>query len=128
VRSLEVVGSPAYPSDPAAVAEAATRAYDRDYDEVAIARQAVAQVASEDRTDRLRALDVPTLVVHGLADTLRDPSGGRAVAAAVRGAEVWLIDGMGHNLPPGLWERIAAHIAGIVQKGEARGKPSKLPE
>ncbi|APR77071.1 Beta-ketoadipate enol-lactone hydrolase [Minicystis rosea] len=120
VRNVAVVGSPAFPTDPAAVAETAGLAYDRDYDEVAIARQAVAQVASGDRTTLLRTLDVPALVVHGLADTMRDPSGGRATAAAIPGAELVLIDGMGHNLPPGLWDRVADHIAAVVQKGEAR--------
>ncbi|MFE8597359.1 alpha/beta fold hydrolase [Archangium violaceum] len=120
VRSYEVVGSPAFPADPVAVAETAGLAYDRDYDEVAIARQAVASVASGDRTRLLRALDVPALVLHGLADTLCDPSGGRATAAAIPGAELVLIDGMGHNLPPGLWERLADHIAAIVRKGEAK--------
>lgn len=120
MRSYAVVGSPAFPTDPAAVAEIAALAYDRDHDEVAIARQAVATVASGDRTGRLRALDVPALVLHGLADTLCDPSGGRATAAAIPGAELVLIDGMGHNLPPGLWERIADHIAATVRTGEAR--------
>lgn len=121
VRSSAAVGSPAFPSNPATVADIAGLAYDRDYDEVAIARQAVATVASGDRTMRLRALDVPALVLHGLADTLVDPSGGRATAAAIPRAELVLIDGMGHNLPPGLWDRIADHIAAIVRKGEARG-------
>lgn len=113
VRRYEVVGSPGYPVDSAAIAELAALAYDRDHDELAIARQAVATVASGDRTERLRAIDVPTLVVHGLADTLCDPSGGRATAAAIPGAELVLIEGMGHNIPPGLWERIADHIAAL---------------
>lgn len=120
LRRYEAVDSPDYPTDPAAVAEIAALAYDRDHDEVAIARQAVAVVASGDRTKRLHSLDVPTLVLHGLADTLCDPSGGRATAAAIPGAELVLIEGMGHNIPPGLWERIADHIAAIVRKGEAR--------
>ncbi|QRK12691.1 alpha/beta hydrolase [Archangium violaceum] len=120
VRSIAVVGSPAFPADPAAVAESAGLAYDRAHDEVAIARQAVASVASGDRTPLLRAIDVPTLVLHGLADTLCDPSGGRATAAAIPGAELVLIDGMGHNLPPGLWARISEHIAAIVRRGDAR--------
>jgi pimeloyl-ACP methyl ester carboxylesterase len=119
VRNLAVVGSPAFPMDPSAVAEVAGLAYDRDHDEVAIARQAVASVASGDRTELLRALDVPALVLHGLADTLCDPSGGRATAAAIPRAELVLIDGMGHNLPPGLWERIADHVVAVVRKGEA---------
>jgi pimeloyl-ACP methyl ester carboxylesterase len=122
VRGIGIVGSPAYPANLAEVAEIAGIAYDRGYDEAAIARQAVATVASGDRTGRLRALDVPALVLHGLADTMSDPSGGRATAAAIPGAELVLIEGMGHNLPPGLWERIAGHIAAVVQRGEARAR------
>jgi pimeloyl-ACP methyl ester carboxylesterase len=118
VRAFSVLGSPAYPTDPAAVAERADLAWDRGHDEIAIARQAVASVASGDRTSRLRDLDVPALVIHGLADTICDVSGGRATAAAIPGAELVLIEGLGHNLPPGLWERFAGHIADVVQRGE----------
>ena len=120
VRIHGLVGSPAYPPDPTDLAERAGLAYDRGHDEVAIARQAAATVASGDRTPRLASLDVPTLVIHGTHDTLCDASGGRATAAAIPGAELILIDGMGHDLPPGLWDRIADHIARIVARGEAR--------
>jgi pimeloyl-ACP methyl ester carboxylesterase len=120
VRAFAIVGSPAFPTDLADVAERAGLAYDRDHDEAAVARQAVASVASGDRTELLRALDVPTLVLHGLADTMCDPSGGRATAAAIPGAELVLVEGMGHDIPPGLWERIADHIAAVVRRGEAR--------
>lgn len=118
VRTFGIVGSPAWPTDPAAVAETAGLAWDRDHDEAGVVRQAVATVASGDRTPRLRALDLPALVLHGLADTMCDPSGGRATAAAIPGAELVLIEGMGHNLPPGLWETIADHIASVVRRGE----------
>lgn len=124
VRHSGIVGSPAFPSDPADVAEWAGLAYDRSYDEAAIARQAVATVASGDRTRLLRALDVPTLVLHGLADTMCDPSGGRATAAAIPGAELVLIEGMGHDIPSGLWGQIADHIAAVVRRGEARARPA----
>ncbi len=118
VQVASVVGSPAYPVDPADVARIAGLAYDRGHDDAGVARQAVASVASGDRTAQLRTLDVPTLVLHGLADTLCDPSGGRAVAAAIPGAELVLIKGMGHNIPPGLWDRIADHIAKLVRRAE----------
>jgi len=124
VRHSGIVGSPAFPADPAEVAERAGLAFDRGYDEAAIARQAVATVASGDRTRRLGTLDVPTLVLHGLADTMCDPSGGRATATAIPGAELVLIKGMGHDLPRGLWERIADLIAAVVQRGEARARPA----
>ena len=119
VRAFRVAGSPAYPTDPAAIAEVAGLAWDRGHDAMAVARQGVASVASGSRTSRLHKLDVPSLVIHGMADTICDVSGGRATAAAIPGAELVLIDGMGHNLPPGLWERFADHIAEIVRRGEA---------
>jgi len=122
VRLFGIVGSPAYWTDPAEIAATAGLAYDRDHDEAALVRQAVAPVASGDRTQQLRTLDLPTLVLHGLADTLCDPSGGRATAAAIPGAELVLIEGMGHNIPPGLRERIADRVAAVVRRGEARGR------
>jgi pimeloyl-ACP methyl ester carboxylesterase len=60
VRARRAVGSPAYPNDESDVAELAGRAYDRSYDPAGTARQAVATVASGDRTDRLRRLKLPT--------------------------------------------------------------------
>ena len=116
VHAAGVVGSATFPFDAEEVAESAGIAYDRDHDDTAIARQAVASVASGDRTERLKALRVPSLVIHGLADTMCDPSGGRATAAAIPGAELVLIDGMGHNLPPGVRERIADLVASVVKR------------
>src|ERR1022692_1620228 len=79
-----------------------------------------ASVASGDRTERLRHLEVPTLVIHGLADRMCDVSGGRATAEAIPGAELVLIEGMGHNLPPGLRSQLAERIAEFVWRAEGR--------
>jgi pimeloyl-ACP methyl ester carboxylesterase len=119
VRRAELLGSPTYPMDAEAVARTAAIAYDRDHDVLAVARQAVATVASGDRSASLGTLELPALVIHGTADLMCDVSGGRATAVAIPGAELVLIDGMGHNLPPGVWERVADAIAGIVARGEA---------
>lgn len=118
VRIAGLVGSPGYPA--AGIAERAGLAYDRAHDETAAARQAVATVASGDRTSRLGAINVPTLVIHGTSDAMCDVSGGRATAAAIPGAELVLIEGMGHDLPPALWEPIAGHIGRIVARGDAK--------
>jgi pimeloyl-ACP methyl ester carboxylesterase len=120
IRAMRVVGSPGFPSDENEVAERAGRAFDRSYDLVAITRQAVATVASGDRTERLRKLQVPTLVIHGLADRMCDVSGGRATAEAIPGAELMLIEGMGHNLPAALHTQLAARIAELVWRAEDR--------
>ncbi len=120
VRAVRALGSPGFEIDEAAVADRAGRSFDRAYDPLGVARQAVASVASGDRTDRLRSLDVPTLVIHGADDLMCDVSGGRATAAAIPGAELVVIDGMGHDLPRALWPEIATRIAGLAQAAEAR--------
>jgi pimeloyl-ACP methyl ester carboxylesterase len=108
-----VVGSPAYPADEARLAAAAGAAYDRAWHPEGTARQLVAVLASPDRTPELRRLRVPTLVVHGDADPLIDPSGGEATARAIPGAELWMLRGVGHDLPSQLFsdlaDRLAAH-------------------
>jgi len=120
VRAFRAAGSPKYPADESEIAARAGRAYDRAYDPVGAARQAVATVASGDRTERLRQLMVPTLVVHGLADRVCDASGGRATTEAIPGAELLLIEGMGHDLPRALQPQIAARIADLVWRAEGR--------
>ncbi len=114
LRAARVTGSPGYPVDENEIAVRAGRAYDRGYDPTGTARQAIATVASGDRTERLRKLRVPTLVIHGLADLMCDVSGGRATAESIPGAELVLIEGMGHNLPPGLRSSLANRIAEFV--------------
>jgi pimeloyl-ACP methyl ester carboxylesterase len=118
VQAVRVVGSPGYPSDENEIAVRAGRAYDRCYDPIGTARQAVATVASGDRTERLRHLKVPTLVIHGLADRMCDISGGRATAEAIPAAELITIEGMGHDLAPGLRLQLAARIAEFVWRVE----------
>lgn len=118
VRSFSIIGSPRYRTEPSKIAERAGLAWDRDHDEIATARQAVASVASGDRTNKLRGLSIPALVIHGTHDTMCDPSGGRATAAAIPDAELVLIDGMGHDLPSGVWDRIADHISATLQRGK----------
>ena len=99
---FRVAGSPGYELDEAAVAERAGLAYDRCYNPAGAARQHVAAVASGDRTARLWSVRIQALIIHGTGDRVIDVSGGRATAAAIPGAELVIIDGMGHNLPPGL--------------------------
>lgn len=120
VKAFAVVASPGFPTEQTVVAANAARAYDRAYDPVGLTRQAIATVAFGDRTERLRRLDVPTLVIHGLDDAMCDVSGGRATAAAIPQSKLVIIEGMGHNLPPGLWSEIAEQIAENVRKGESR--------
>lgn len=119
VRSLRLIGATAYPFDEAEAADRAARAWDRDHDPLGMLRQAVAVVKSGDRTERLAALNLPTLVMHGTADKMIDVSGGRATAAAIPGAELFLYGGVGHGFPKQLWPEFADRIAALVRRAEA---------
>jgi pimeloyl-ACP methyl ester carboxylesterase len=118
VRAVRAVGSPGYPRDEKEAATQAGRAYDRSHDPIGAARQGIASIASGDRTERLRNLSVPALVIHGSADRMCDVSGGKATAEAIPGAELVLIEGMGHDLPPGLALHLAERIAEFVWRVE----------
>ncbi len=115
VKAFKVIGSPKYPTDSAMVAERTGRSFDRGFDPIGTGRQAVAVLASGDRTPKLRALAVPTLVLHGDSDPLVDVSGGRATAAAIPGAKLRVFEGMGHDLPKPLWTELAGEILAVTK-------------
>jgi pimeloyl-ACP methyl ester carboxylesterase len=106
----KLIGSPGYPPAEGAVESRAGDTYDRGVSASGVMRQMLAVLTQPDRGRRLRSLRVPTLVIHGLADKMVHPSGGRATAAAIPGAELLLIDGMGHDMPPALFETFAQAI------------------
>jgi pimeloyl-ACP methyl ester carboxylesterase len=118
LRASRALGSTGFPFDEAAVADTAGRAYDRSHDQVAMMRHFVAVVASGDRTEQLRTLRVPTLVMHGEADKMANISGSQAIAEAIPGATLVTFAGMGHDLPRALWPTFAGHIADLVQRAE----------
>jgi pimeloyl-ACP methyl ester carboxylesterase len=120
VSIFRIIGSPGFDLDEAELREQAGLSYDRADDPLGVARQLLAIIASGDRTERLRSISVPTLVIHGAGDPLVDVSGGRATAAAVPGAELDVIEGMGHDLPRALWPEITERIAALVQRAQAR--------
>jgi len=114
VATYRVIGSPGYELDEAGLRERAGVAFDRAFDPPGVARQLAAIWASGDRTPRLRELRVPTLVVHGEQDPLVGVSGGRATAAAIPGAELVILDGMGHDLPRELLPELADRISALA--------------
>lgn len=109
LRGTEVWGSPEYP-EPEAIAARARREWNRVQYPEGTARQLAAMLASGSRTAALRELTIPFGVIHGLADTLIAPSGGRRTAEAVPGATLIEIEGMGHNLPAPVWPQIIETI------------------
>ncbi len=111
VKTFRVIGSPGYPFEEDRIREISAASYERGHSAAGVARQLHAILASGDRTAALRRVEVPTAVIHGDSDVLVRPTGGRATARAVPGARLDLIEGMGHDLPPALWSRIADDIA-----------------
>ena len=118
---VRVIGSPGYEIDEAELRRRTGVAYDRANDPAGVVRQLLAIAASGDRTAALGSVSVPALVVHGADDPLVDVSGGRATARAIPGAELVVIDGMGHDLPRPLWDELARRIAEHVHRAEAAG-------
>jgi pimeloyl-ACP methyl ester carboxylesterase len=96
--------------DPAPLRTLAAASYDRCYYPAGIPRQLAAMILDGSRADALRALEVPTLVIHGLDDTLIDPSGGRRTAELVPGARLLLVEDMGHDRPRPLWPHLVDAI------------------
>ncbi|MCX4902232.1 alpha/beta fold hydrolase (plasmid) [Streptomyces sp. NBC_01369] len=88
------------------IRELAARSYDRAYYPAGTGRQLGAMILGGSRAEALTSLTVPTLVIHGLDDTLIDPSGGKRTAELVPGAELILLADMGHDRPRELWPAI----------------------
>ena len=72
---------------------------DRSYNPAGVLRQSLAIAVSPERTDGLRGLALPSLVIHGLDDTLVRPSGGIATAEAIPNSRLMMYPRMGHDLP-----------------------------
>ncbi|MFG1606720.1 alpha/beta fold hydrolase [Actinoplanes sp. NPDC049265] len=113
-----VIGSPAYPVGDEELTRLAAAKFDRGHHPVGTVRQLAAILATPDRTAALGRLDLPAVVIHGDADRLIDVSGGRATAAAIPGAELVILPGMGHDLPEAVWPRVVDAIA--ANAGRAR--------
>ncbi|GAC1644688.1 MAG: alpha/beta hydrolase [Candidatus Dormibacteraceae bacterium] len=99
-----------------------SRLVDRSYYPIGTGRQLVAILAAKSRLERLKNLDVPTLVIHGDDDVLVPVENGRLVAEAVPGARYIEIEGMGHVVPRRVWPQVLdaidaiAHEAAPVQR------------
>jgi pimeloyl-ACP methyl ester carboxylesterase len=125
-RLFAKVGSRGIPQDIEGTRRIAALSFDREIDRTGAGRQLAAIIASGDRTAELQRIAAPTLVIHGSVDPLVSPSGGRATARAIAGAELMMIEGMGHDLPRVLWPRLidafAAHAAEadrLIESGTA---------
>jgi len=119
VRNAKVIGSPAYPWTDAQLRERVIAEYRRAFNPAGVARQMAAIRADGDRTPALGGLKLPVVVLHGADDPLVQPIGGEATAAAIPGAELRMIPGMGHDLPPGLYDIFVDAITAAASRAKA---------
>lgn len=112
LRAARVLGSPTLTKSEAVRRDLLERTWDRGITPAGFARQLAAIVSDGDRTAALRTIRAPTLVIHGAADPLIRPSGGLATRRAIPGANLLLLDAMGHDLPEPLWPVMVDGIAG----------------
>jgi len=122
VRLFKLVGSPGFERDDDELREMAGTSWDRGNDPDGLSRQLGAILASGHRARDLKKIRVPTLVIHGKADRLVRPSGGRATARAIPDARLELIDGMGHDMPRGVWPRL---LDGIEETAGRAASPRR---
>ena len=125
-RVFEAIGSQGLPQDHERVRDMVSRSYDRGHDPTGSGRQLGAIIASGDRTAELRTITAPTLVIHGSKDRMVAPSGGEATAAAIPGARLMVVEGMGHDLPEAAWPQLVPAIADHAHAADEAAAEAQL--
>ncbi len=119
--TFKVIGSPAYPPNEEELRALIGASYDRSHDPNGFFRQLAGILSSGDRTEAVRSIKAPTVVIHGEEDPLIVVSGGEATAEAIPGAKLVKVPGMGHDLPPELWPRFIDEIVENAERAAVGG-------
>ena len=122
LSAFRLIGSPGFPFEEDELRRIARLSYERGYNPAGTARQLAAILVAGDRTPELRRITAPTVAIHGTHDRMVRPSGGRETARAIAGARLVEIDGMGHDLPPGVWGRIIDAITSNIARADASSR------
>ena len=120
VVSARTIGSPGFPFDEATVRANSKRDAERSYYPVGFLRQYAAVMASPERRAKLAKVTAPTVVIHGEADPLVPVAGGRDTAETIPGAELRIIPGMGHDIPPALYDTIVEGVMSAVARSKQK--------
>ena len=120
LATARVIGSPGYPATEDEIRARAARAFDRAFHPEGVARQMSAIASHGSRKEKLQKLDLPALVIHGRDDPLVPVEGGIDTHEALKGSELLVIDGMGHDLPRALWPQIVGAITRLTERAEAQ--------
>jgi pimeloyl-ACP methyl ester carboxylesterase len=115
-RLFRLIGSPAYPGPEAWLRQVCADAVRRSNRPQGFARHLMAIAADTGRAAQLGRISAPTLVLHGLADPLIPVAAAHDLAARIPGAQLELIEGMGHDLPEPLWPRFVAAIQTVAAR------------
>lgn len=110
VKVWRIIGSPRYPAPEQQLRDDAITAYHRCYFPYGTARHFSAILASGSLSGYDKQITAPTVVLHGKADKLMRPFGGKVIARTIPGARLVLFDGMGHDLPEELWDRFTEEL------------------
>jgi pimeloyl-ACP methyl ester carboxylesterase len=110
IRVTKITGSPGYPAPEERIRAEAIEGFERSYYPAGVGRHFAAILGSGSLLGYDRQISAPTVVIHGKADKLMRPFGGRAIARAIKGARLVLFDGMGHDLPRELWDDIVGEL------------------
>jgi pimeloyl-ACP methyl ester carboxylesterase len=110
IQFMRVLYGSGFPFDEVRARKQVATSYDRCFYPQGVARQLVATRASSDRKPSLASITIPTLVIHGSEDPRVPVEGGKDTAEAIPNAKLFVIDGMGHSLPPGAWPQIMKEI------------------
>jgi pimeloyl-ACP methyl ester carboxylesterase len=119
VKNARTIGSPGFPFDEKGVRERARADVQRSYEPLGVMRQMAAITANGDRRAKIAGINVPTVVLHGDADPLVPVDGGRDVAANIKGAELRIVPGMGHDLPAPVYDQVVDAIARAAERSRA---------
>lgn len=90
--------------------------YDRAYRPMAGVRHFSALLASGSRDEALPTLALPVLVIHGALDPLISPEGGTHTASLIPGAELLVIEGLGHDLPSQVWQQVISAVTALAAR------------
>ncbi|MFI4966584.1 MAG: alpha/beta fold hydrolase [Caulobacterales bacterium] len=118
VRNARTIGSPAHPWTDDEIRARVIAEHARAFNPLGVTRQRNAVAADGDRTAALGGLKIPVVVLHGADDPLLQKVGGEATAAAIPGAELRIVPGMGHDLPPGLYDTFVDAIATAASRAK----------
>ncbi len=122
-----LIGSPDFPTPEADRRRKAEQTYDRGVSASGVMRQMIAILNQPDRSKQLAELQIPTAVLHGNADKMVHVSGGRATARAVPGAELLVVEGMGHDLPRQLFDTVVDLVRRTADRAEAARSAQERP-